>query len=1033
MLTALGLALHWHRPPSLRQQLLAVSGRYRPTPGKLFEETQYRPWGRWTPDPEFRKWSVLENAVRAELKENPKRGLPDLAVYQLFNGKTSGAIASLELAAAEPETAVVALTDLSAAYLARFEAQGDPLDLLRSAHASERGLSLAPAEPSLLFNRAQALTRLGTRTLARAAWQELGGREPGWKEEAISQLQQLRRPTAEDEWRRVLPEIESPGTPAERIAALVERLPWNARLYAEEILLPRWAAAISRGDPAAERSLRLASTIGESLSRLRGEELLADAVASIRETMEHGTLRERESLLEGLQIFGKGAVQYNEQNLTVTKDLFTRAARDLTVAGNPLRYWARFYVAIGEYNSDADQGLAILDALLAEIPQERYPALTGRIEWIAGSIDKIQMRIQSSVRRFERAASVLHRSGGDTASAFVSVLLAESYSLLGEHSLGWQARMTAFHTVPFAEGLRRNIAMWDEAKGALVHQGDLALAGPFVQEAVAVAEQWKRPLGLATAYLAQASYRLAVGDRQEALADLRDAQRAVSLMEKGGLQNQMSGLSLVTEGLCYQETDSVRAATLLQRGLERQAAAGNRFDAITYTTAKAAAQLAAGDVSAGRESLEEALSIFEQIRATVEDPVSRMQAFRQAQPAFDSLIRLSASGADVHPEESFRLVERSRARVLLELRTGNDARTVQEEGFARLADLKKALPAGEALASYTVLDDRMLVWVVEDGHARFLTLPTNRKNIEAAIKRFRREVASEAEEAELRNASAPLYDALIRPLGLASHKDGSLIVVPDRWLAQLPFAALFDRKTGRYLIEQRIVTMVPSATLLMRGGRKPYRGEPLNILAVGVSRSGSFAGRILPPLPQAEQEAREVAALYERPEMLLEGEATKENFLRASVSKDVLHFAGHAVVDLESPRRSVLLFAGSSAGVLEPLTLGELFDAGLGGARLVVLSACRAQDSLAEDREGLLGLAGAFFAAGVPEVVASPWDVGDHSAKPVMVAFHREYRRYGSAAVAFREAVKELLRSNSPEERSPASWGGFTVIAGSLH
>lgn len=1031
VLAALGLALLWGRSPSVRQQLLAASGGYRPTPGKLAQEIQYRPWGKWRLDPEFREW---ESTVRAGLKAEPKRGLPDFAVYQLLAGRTAGAIASLELAAADPsdpEMAVVALTDLSAAYLSRFEAEGDLLDLLRSVQASERGLALAPEEPSLLFNRAQALTRLGTRTLAKAAWRELRDQESGWTEEAISQLQQLQRPTAEEEWTRSLPEIESPATPEDRTVALVERLPWNARMFAEEILLPRWAAAVSRSDFAeAETTLRLASTIGEALASLRGEELLVDAVASIRKTMERGTPEERDSLLAGLQAFGKGAVQYQEQNLTSTTELFTQAARDLAIADNSLRYWARFYTAINEYNSDADQGLAILDALLAEIPEERYPALTGRIQWIAGTIDKVQARMQSSVRRYERSASALRRAGGDVASAFASVLLAESYSHLGEHSLGWQVRMDAFHSVPFAEGLRRNIAMWGEAKGALVRQGHLELAGPFVHEAVAIAEQWGRPLGRASAYLNRAAYWLAIGAREEALADLREAQGSVSLMEAGGLKDQMTYLALVTEGLCYQQTDPARAAELLERGLGGQAATGNRFDAITYTTAKAAAQLAAGDVDAGKESMEEALSIFERIRSTVEDPVSRMQAFRQAQPAFDSLIRLSASDPAVDREVPFLLAERSRARVLLDLRTGN-SRTVRDEGFARLSDLEKALPVTAALASYAVLEDRVLVWVVADGHARLLTLRSGREAIASAIEMFRREMARGAEEAELRSASAPLYDSLIRPLGLASHKDGSLVIVPDRWLAQLPFAALFDRKAGQYLIEQRTVTMVPSATLLMKGSRKP-RGEPRDILAVGVTRSGSFAGRTLDRLPHAEPEAKKVAALYEQPEVLLEEEATKENFLHLSVSKDVLHFAGHAVVDLESPRRSVLLFAGNSADSLEPLTLGELFDAGLGDAHLVVLSACRAQDGLAEDREGVLGLAGAFFAAGVPEVLASPWDVNDRSAVPVMVAFHREYRKHRSAGVAFRQAVLDLLRSGSPEERSPASWGGFTVITGSL-
>jgi CHAT domain-containing protein len=1031
VLASLALASLWRRPPSLRQQLLAVSGRYRPTPGKLAEESQYRPWGKWTPDHQTTNWGELERAARAAAREDPKRGLPDLSVYQLLAGKPTGAIAGLELAVAEPDASVGAFSDLSAAYLARYEEEGDPLDLLRSIQAAERGLALAPDEPSLLFNHAQALTRLGTRTLASAAWQALQDRDEGWWEEASSQLQQLRRPRAEEEWESVLPELESPTTSRDRVVALVEQMPWHGRMYAEEVLLPRWAAEVARGDPVrAGATLQLASIVGETVSERRGEELLADSVASIRRTIERGSLEERQALLDGLQVFGKGAVQYQEQNLTSAKDLFTEAVSHLAVVDNPLRYWARFYISISEYNSDADAGLAILDTLLQEIPQERYPALTGRIEWIAGSIDKIQTRIQSSVLRFQRSEAALHRAGGDVASAFVSTLLAESYSLLGEHSLGWQTRMRAFQTVPLAENLRRNIAMWGEAKGALVRQGQLELAGPFVQEAVAVAEQWGRPLGLANAYLDRAGYWLAVGAREGAALDLRAAQLATSQMEAGGLKDQMAYLALVTEGLYYQETSPATAADLFERGLKDQAKTGNRFDAVTYTTSKAAAQMAAGEVEAGRESYEEALAIFEQIRATVEDPVSRMQAFHQAQPAFDHLIRLSLSDPAVDREVPFLLAERSRARVLLDLRTGGEGPA--EEGFARLSDLERSLPRGVALASYAVLEDRVLVWVTEDGSSRLLTLQVDRKKLARAIERYRREVARDAEEEDIRRASAPLYDALIRPLALPLREDGSLIVVPDRWLSRLPFAALFDRAAGRYLIEQRIVTMVPSATLLLKGRRK-LPGEPRGILAVGVSRSGSFAGRTLRRLPQAEPEARQVAALYEQPEVLLEGEATKENFLRASVSKDVLHFAGHAVVDLESPRRSVLLFAGSSAETLEPLTLGELFDAGLGGARLVVLSACRAQDSLAEDREGLLGLAGAFFAAGVPEVLASPWDVNDRSSLPVMMAFHREYRKHRSAGVAFRQAVLGLLRSGSPEDRSPAAWGGFTVISGSFH
>lgn len=1024
-----------HRPQTLRQELLAISGACRPTPGRLTGEERYRPWHKDRcagTDPEGLR--AQERAVRFRWRGGSGLDRLDVALYNLLGGKTSGAIANLELAAREPTTAVSALTDLSALYLLRFEVEQDPLDLLRAVQAADRGLARAPALPSLLFNRAQALSALGTRTLAARAWQDILDQEPsaGWRQEATTHLRELRKPSDEERWTSALSILDSPAATTDQVITLTEHLPTNARSYAEEILLPQWAAALSHGDALrAGTLLQRATIIGETLERTRGEAVLVDALAALRKTLDHGTPAQREALLRGLQAFGVGAAQYQEQNLTSARKPLSQAARDLGSIGCPLSLWARFYLAIGEYYENATRGLSLFDELLADIPQDRYLSLTGRVEWMAGTADKVQGRIQSSVRRYKHAQAALRRSGGDAASAFVTVLLAESYGLLGEHSLAWQQRLLAFRQVPFSEGSRRNIAMWGEAKEALLRSGHFDLARPLIDEAVAEADRWGRPLGQVSAYVNRAAWRLDFGTRQQALDDLRKAQQSLAQMEESGLKEQMAFITAITEGLFYEKTDPARSASLFRNALEGQGATDNRFEAITYTTEKAAAQLAAGDLSAGAASLEEAISLFEDIRTTVEDPVSRMQAFRQAQPAFDRLIDLRTTRLTPDPEEAFLLAERSRARVLLELRTGNGSRASHREDFASLSDLATALPREATLVSYAVLENRILAWVVEDGRSRLVTLDIQRKDLARAIERFRLEIQRESAEPDLQNAAAPLYDALVRPLALAPGNDRHLIIAPDRWLARLPFSALFDRSTKHYLIEQRIVTIVPSATLLLQGLRAERTETPQSpsALTVGVSRPGSLSGRLLRSLPQAEKEAEAIAEIYQRSRELLGPSATKGNFLRQSVSTNVVHFAGHAVVDLESPRRSVLLFAGASGG-LEPLSLGELFDAGLGGAHLVVLSACRAQDSLVDDREGLLGIAGAFFAAGVPEVVASPWNVDDRSSLPVMVAFHREYRKHRSAGIAFRQATLALLRSGAPEERSPAAWGGFTVIAG---
>jgi CHAT domain-containing protein len=953
----------------------------------------------------------------------------DRAILDLLADNTRRAIATLKVGAYDSSIAAEALTDLSAAYLARYKEAGDCIDLLRSAEASEHALTLVPGDRASLFNRAQALTLLGTRATAKRAWQALltGQTRDGWSQEARVAVSALDRPTLDDEWSIALKTMQASEVSNATIETFTRRFPSRARGFAEEVLLPRWAGEVAAGDDGkAARSFALASAIGATLFRARGEALTDEAVRAAGDAVEGPG---RAVLLRGLQSFGAGLVQFNDQNMPAAKALLERAADDLEASRNPLHYWARFYLALQEYYGNTSGGLQMLDKLLSAIPADRYPALEGRIYWITGTADKIQGRIQSSVHRYERAAASLRKSGGESAAAFVLVLLAESYSLIGEEALAWQSRRDAFAAIPITEGPRYNIAMWTEAATALARSGNARLAGPLLEEAVADANRWKQPFGLATAYIYRAGYWTAVGKRADALADLRNARAAIARMPPGSLRDYENRRVLIPEGLCAMEDSPAQAADLLQRALARQNATGNRFDDITYTTELARAQLAAGRLADGAATLERAVALFEDIRSTVEDPVSRMQAFRQAQPAFDKLITLRITSLP-DDGEAFLLAERSRARVLLELADGRGD-SANSPPFVSLGDAESALPVGTALVSYVVLDDCLVAWVVTNRQSRRVLLTATPRAVEENIDRFRLRMTRADSAETIREAAAPLYDALVRPLGLTPAEQ-SLIVIPDRWLAHLPFAALFDRQSGRYLIEQRTVTIAASATLLLRAApRASSAGAEPRSVVFAVSRSGEYHGMSVSPLAYAENEARAVAAIYRRGVLMDGSAATRANFLSLSVSTDVIHFAGHAVVDLNAPRRSVLLFAGPS-GDLEPLSLGDLLDAGVGKAALVVLSACRAQDSLADDREGLLGLAGAFAAGGVREVVASPLDVDDRLAPPVMAAFHRHYRQRRSARLAYRDTVVELLQSLDSELRSPAAWGGFTVIQGQI-
>jgi len=731
------------RPASTFREWLLSATRFRWSPGRLAEENGYRPWRGSA--------AVLEDLTRPFAQRRPRTAAPvtqlDSAVQDLIRGNTSRAIAGFDLASLKDATiAVEALADLSAAYLLRWSTDRNCLDLLRAVNAAERGLALAPGEPVLLFNRATALSELGTRTMAARAWEELlsAQDEDGWRAEAAGRLREARRQTDEEEWQRMQTAIASGLAPREVESATL-RFPWSARAFAEEKLLPQWAAYAAAGDAVrAERQLTLASEIGDSLQRAGRDELLPDAIHAIRRTMSNGSADEQASLLSGLRDFGAGAVEYEKQNLTTAAVLFARAERALARAGNPLAFWACFYQTTGSTQRDPKGTLSTLNRLLARIPAGRYPALEGRIGWIAGTADKVQGNLQSSIAHYEAARRNLQRSGG-SAAAFVDVLLAESYTVVGEYATAWDMRRSAFRDVPSYESPRRNIAMWTEAKEALLRQGHLSLAGPLLDEAAVNAERWGQPLGRVSAYLDRAQYRMEVGRRDEAFADLQRAKRALSKMEKGDTRDQMAAIALVTEGVIYLSVDPARAASLLRDGLQDQRAVGTKFETMTYAATLGEAELARGAPGAATTAFEEAVATFEHIRSTVDDPVARMQAFRRAQPAFDRLIELHATGRGADPEQAFHESERARARVFLELQSARSGKQAANEPFVRLNELTRIVPHDVALVSYAILPSQIVVWVVQNGHSRQLVLPKRRVEVDDAVERLRLEIASDAE------------------------------------------------------------------------------------------------------------------------------------------------------------------------------------------------------------------------------------------------------------------------------------------------
>jgi CHAT domain-containing protein len=260
-----------------------------------------------------------------------------------------------------------------------------------------------------------------------------------------------------------------------------------------------------------------------------------------------------------------------------------------------------------------------------------------------------------------------------------------------------------------------------------------------------------------------------------------------------------------------------------------------------------------------------------------------------------------------------------------------------------------------------------------------------------------------------------------------------LVVVPPDRLDQLPFAALIAPNSGRFLIEQATVEVAPSAAdFLVAQARARHLGNRRSsILALGNPRPDHELYPRLEPLEDAAEEARQVALLYPRRELLLNGRATRKAFLEHAGDYDVLHFAGHAVINPVDPSRSSLALSPEpGSGQPGALYAYELSAGNFERTRLVVLAGCGTASGPASGGSGSLSLARAFLAARVPTVVGSLWPVVDDRTARVMTLLHTRLTGGDDPADALRQAQMTLLRSADPETRSPSTWAAFSAFGG---
>ena len=302
-------------------------------------------------------------------------------------------------------------------------------------------------------------------------------------------------------------------------------------------------------------------------------------------------------------------------------------------------------------------------------------------------------------------------------------------------------------------------------------------------------------------------------------------------------------------------------------------------------------------------------------------------------------------------------------------------------------------------------DDAVNVWVVSGQGVKTHKIAVARSELEHLLNQFADRYSVETSNlAEVHALGERLYTLLFAPLSGDIH-DSLITIELDRPLQKLLVEAL-RKPSGTYLGESLQIAYSPGMLVENNTLRKttPVTSGDRMIQLDG---DGYVPGR---------EEERSAILRHFLNITAIEGPKAEINQIQMALTRsDILNYIGHgkeygtgAALVLKSEPDELLLDADNL-----PQSMPRL--------KLAVLAACGTGVS---DENGLLdtsNLVRPLLEAGVPQVIASRWNLEAESTRELVEAFYRNVSHGDAPALALQNAEKAILAKNN----HPYFWAGL--------
>jgi CHAT domain-containing protein len=331
-----------------------------------------------------------------------------------------------------------------------------------------------------------------------------------------------------------------------------------------------------------------------------------------------------------------------------------------------------------------------------------------------------------------------------------------------------------------------------------------------------------------------------------------------------------------------------------------------------------------------------------------------------------------------------------------------------------------------ALIGNIVFDKGVLIWRIDHSSIGMQFVPVPKSKLMSELEVFT-ELAHMpgSSEKELRQNGLWLSHLLIEPVWKGSDAGHVLYLEPDAVFSGIPFAALpmNDSYLGLVSPLASIISLMEHDSIHPLPSQGTRVLKPGNALIVG---NPALHNSSIPSLPDAALEARSIAEEFNRPVLLLGEAATRTAVLRGLSSASVFHFAGHSQSWTTGTR---LLVSPTSIDHADrtPATIdsADIVRVAPKRCRLVVLSSCSTGSRDLPEPDVISDMVRSFAQVGVPDIIATHWDVDSFASAILMRKFYQELIEGYPVPVALAHAQARMIANGY---RNPRFWASYYAI-----